>query len=144
VTKKLRRIFPRLFGGRYRVSSKKSKKYNCLAWAAGRTDAWLEAAPDGRWPPGVPTDGSVEAAVRLFESLGFTRTNEASLEKGYVKVAVYGTARGYTHAARQLSDGRWTSKLGKLQDIEHDDLHALTGTYGSVVQFLKKPSEAAS
>jgi len=42
------------------------------------------------------------------------------------------------HAARQLPEGRWTSKLGELEDIEHA-LHDLTGTvYGSVVLVMKR------
>jgi len=42
------------------------------------------------------------------------------------------------HVARQLPSGRWSSKLGALQDIEHD-LHDLEGTeYGSVVLVMKR------
>jgi hypothetical protein len=89
----------------------------------------------------VLADGSIESAARLFESLGFQRcADDAALEEGFTKVAIYGDADGYTHAARQLPDGRWTSKIGKLQDIEHDTLASLTGSeYGSVAQILKKP-----
>ncbi|MCI0637958.1 MAG: hypothetical protein L0Y72_23715 [Gemmataceae bacterium] len=37
-----------------------------------------------------------------------------------------------THAARQLPTGRWSSKLGPSEDIEHD-LHALEGEiYGTI------------
>jgi hypothetical protein len=47
----------------------------------------------------------------------------------------------WTHAARQLDNGKWTSKLGQLEDIEHESLEALSGAvYGSVVQVLKKPT----
>jgi hypothetical protein len=108
------------------------------------------------WPEGIPTDGSVEAAVRLFESLGYQKTDDATFTPGVEKIAIYGDAKGYTHAARQLTNGRWTSKIGKLQDIEHDSLDALTslekliGTpkdraYGRVVQILAKsvPSPSA-
>ena len=43
------------------------------------------------------------------------------------------------HAARQLPNGRWTSKLGELEDIEHV-LHDLEGAaYGSVVLVMKRP-----
>ena len=43
-----------------------------------------------------------------------------------------------THAARQLPNGKWTSKLGRWEDIEHD-LEGLTGEmYGSVQQILKR------
>ena len=41
----------------------------------------------------------------------------------------------------QLPNGVWTSKLGKLEDIEHQRLEGLTGggfAYGSVRMFLRK------
>jgi hypothetical protein len=151
VTKKLRRLFPKLFGGRYRLTSGRTKRYNCIAWAAGHDDAWWDASLDGYWPPGILDDGSVEAVIQLFQSFGFTCTmlNDVSLEQGVLKVAIYGDDQGYTHAARQLPDGQWSSKLGKLQDIEHDSLDALTsaagrmGTdedqaYGVLVQIMRK------
>jgi hypothetical protein len=73
VTKKLRRLFPRLFGGQYRIASKKTKRYNCLAWAAGRNDRWWEPSPDGYWPANLLADESVEAIIRLFEHLALHR-----------------------------------------------------------------------
>ena len=67
-----------------------------------------------------------------------------SLEDGYEKVAIYARDGELTHAARQLRDGRWTSKLGKYEDIEHDSLEALYGDgygeYGSVAVFMVRPS----
>jgi hypothetical protein len=60
-------------------------------------------------------------------------------------VALFADAQGVLlHAARQLPGGRWTSKLGALEDIEHA-LQDLVGTeYGSVVQVMKRPvSEGA-
>jgi hypothetical protein len=54
------------------------------------------------------------------------------------KVALYATDEGPAHAARQLSNGRWTSKLGRDEDIEHE-LEGLAGShYGAVVQFLQR------
>lgn len=44
-----------------------------------------------------------------------------------------------THAARQLENGKWTSKLGQLEDIEHE-LDGLVGDkYGIVVTILRRP-----
>jgi hypothetical protein len=46
-----------------------------------------------------------------------------------------------THAARQLPNGKWTSKLGRWQDIEHE-LDGLVGEmYGTVKQILKRAIE---
>ena len=139
MTKKLRRHFPRLFGDRYRVKSKSTKRYNCLAWAAGFTDTWWDAGPGGSWPQNLPDDGSVEAALQFFEYHGYRRTAslDTSFKEGVEKVAIYGDYHGYTHAARQIALDRWTSKLGKLQDIEHHGVEDLYGTqYGSLVQVV--------
>jgi hypothetical protein len=90
--------------------SQRTKRYNCIAWAAGRNDAWWEAPPDGTWPSGIPHDGTVEALVRLFESLGYERTSDPSYQEGVVKVAIFGDEEGYTHAARQLPGGKWQGR----------------------------------
>ena len=40
-----------------------------------------------------------------------------------------------------LSTGRWTSKLGGLEDFEHDSPSELEGVeYGQVVQYLRRSS----
>ena len=64
----------------------------------------------------------------------------ADLEPGVEKIALYANAVGKpTHGARQLANGRWTSKLGKREDIEHA-LHDLEGElYGTVVRIMKRP-----
>lgn len=46
--------------------------------------------------------------------------------------------------ARQLPSGAWTSKLGGLEDIEHEALDAINcDSYGEPVQFLKRPMTPA-
>jgi hypothetical protein len=61
------------------------------------------------------------------------------LKEGYERIALYASADGVpTHAARQLRDGRWTSKLGRCEDIE-DQLRDLQGeNYGAVVHIMKR------
>ena len=63
-----------------------------------------------------------------------------NLAPGWEKVAIYTTDEAPAPAARQLDNGRWTSKLGPDDDIEH----ALEGLgsplYGAVVQFLHRPA----
>ena len=46
-------------------------------------------------------------------------TVDESLEPGFEKVALYALGGVPKHAARQLSSGRWSSKLGDLEDVEH-------------------------
>jgi hypothetical protein len=61
-----------------------------------------------------------------------------------MKVAIYASGGELTHAARQLPDGQWTSKLGDLEDIEHDTLEALKcEEYGKPVLIMRKASTAA-
>ena len=66
------------------------------------------------------------------------------LEAGFEKIALFVDNRDTPrHAARQLPNGRWTSKLGELEDIEHG-LHDLEGAeYGSVVAVMRRPLPAA-
>ena len=74
-----------------------------------------------------------------FATLGYVICDHEQLEPGYEKVALFTLAGKPKHAARQLNNGRWTSKLGPMEDIEHA-LHDLTGmVYGSVVMILKRP-----
>jgi hypothetical protein len=65
---------------------------------------------------------------------------DASLEPGFEKVALYGGGLLYTHAARQLPTGKWTSKLGKAEDIEHETPDDVAGgIYAEWVQVMKRP-----
>jgi len=75
-----------------------------------------------------------------YGTLGYTPCDDTSIEPGFEKVALYATPDLLVkHAARQLSNGRWTSKIGDEIDIEHV-LDGLTGQhYGAVVQILKRP-----
>ena len=66
----------------------------------------------------------------------------ATLEDGFEKVAVYHNDEGYTHAALQLADGKWTSKLGDYEDIRHESFDALYGDsedeYGKLFCIMKR------
>lgn len=135
--------FPKLAASPHRITSLYDPAYNCIAWAAGDTENWWEPDDDevAYWPAGVPREYSLDAYLRAFESMGFERCDSAELEPGVEKVAVFANATGPTHAAKQLADGRWSSKLGRFEDIEHE-LDALAGDdceeYGRIVQVLKR------
>ena len=87
----------------------------------------------------MPRQETLEAFQQLFESLRYNVCDHAEVELGYEKVALFADAQGAPlHAARQLPGGRWTSKLGAMEDIEHA-LQDLVGTeYGSVVRVMKR------
>jgi hypothetical protein len=138
-------VFPRLRGADWRESSKADDLYNCIAWAVGVTTAWWwPVGPDTTfWPEGVPRADTLEAFQTAFATLGYVVCAGEELEPGFQKVALFATAEGAAkHAARQLDSGRWTSKLDRMQDIEHA-LRDLEGAlYGSVVLVMKRPVPA--
>jgi hypothetical protein len=142
----LEALFPGLRGSAYQVTSPANDVYNCIAWAAGETVRWWwpDLPPKRYWPAGVVRDETLAAFQQAFESLGYAVCAGEALEAGFEKVALYAQADGFPmHAARQLSSGRWTSKLGELEDIEHG-LRDLEGAeYGTVVLLMKRPLRTA-
>jgi hypothetical protein len=134
------KIFPHLANGGYRVSSASTSGYNCIAWAAARDDRWWWPHPDGFWPPEAPLSETLEAFEAAFASLGYVRCIDYSLERRYEKIAIYASTAGIpTHAARQLATGRWTSKLGHSEDIEHSSPDALiSNNYGAPALLMRR------
>lgn len=120
--------------------SPETDEYNCIAWAYEITDKWLwPGHQDSYWPSGVTGADLLESITQLFLSNGYEKCDTPELEEGYKKVAIYVNQQGPTHIARQVESGRWTSKLGILEDIEHETLEALEGdAYGKATAFLKK------
>lgn len=150
--------FPRLEGQIWRLKSPKDRSYQCIAWAACRTDhIWWPYQDDPPplglyWPPGVPANCKVETFVQAFEPLGYRRCDSREFEFGYQKVAIYAwDVNTTTHMARQHFCGRgWLSKPGRLADIVHPTLESLesdppySGTdYGKIFQILKRSWVAA-
>ena len=133
-----RRDFPGLTELNHRVTSPRSPEYNCIAWAAEDLSRWWE--PGRHWPTPVATgDYGIAVLEAAFRALRYETCEDGALEPGFQKVALYGSFEFYTHAARQLPDGRWTSKLGRSEDIEHETPDVIAGgLYGEVVQFLKR------
>jgi dephospho-CoA kinase len=135
-------LFPGLARNGYVVTSPADVVYNCIAWAAERTGEWWwpEARRlRGYWPAGVPQETTVAAFQAAFATLGYAQCGTEDLEQGFTKVALFADSRGAVqHAARQLPSGRWTSKIGELQDIEHA-LRDLEGDeYGLAVLVMKR------
>jgi hypothetical protein len=91
----------------------------------------------------VANDETLAAFVAAFATLGYTPCDGDALEEGHQRIAWYAPANGIpTLAAQQLPDVRWTSKLGRWEDIEHR-LPDLEGeSYGAVVQVMKRPMPA--
>lgn len=74
-----------------------------------------------------------------YESVGFVICADGSQEEGVEKIAIYSVGDEYMHAALQLASGKWTSKMGPDEDIEHDAPENLTGPcFGQVTAFMKR------
>ena len=136
----LEAIFPRLAFSSYTVTSPATQDYNCIAWAAGETRRWWwpDTAGLRYWPADVPREETLSAFRSLFASLGYAECDGDLPEAEFEKIAVFAIDELPQHAARQLANGRWTSKLGELDDVEHD-LRDLEGVeYGAVVLIMKR------
>lgn len=85
---------------------------------------------------------TLDAFAAAFATLGYAPCSDERPEHGFEKIALFAAAGLPTHAARQLPGGRWTSKLGLREDVEHD-LHAVAGeVYGTAALVLKRPMTA--
>jgi hypothetical protein len=137
----LTKKYPGLQSSHFVLTSPADHTYNCFAFAAGETWRCWDPSDFGGlyWPPNVPRENSTAAWIAAYESLGYVRTHSVELEVGYEKVAIYARDGNPLHAARQITTGKWVSKLGAREDIEHD-LHGLVGDiYGVVAAILERP-----
>ena len=131
--------FPRLTAANHRLTSPPNVNYNCVAWAADDVEHWWQ--PDLYWPAATPQDDfGIGVLEQAFRELGYEDCGiDDSLETGFEKVALYGSTAFYLHAAKQTLSGKWSSKLGKAEDIEHDTPDDIAGgIYGEVVEILKR------
>jgi hypothetical protein len=139
--------FPNLNSLNCRLTSPVDEGYNCVAWAAGDIDRWWW--PDSQeqyyWPATIPRTENVDAFVQAYNLQGYLHVTDSSLEPGKEKIAIFANKLGKpTHAARQLPNGRWTSKLGPQIDIEHE-LSAVEGPeYGNVAIVLARIADSES
>jgi len=135
--------FPGLRTSPWEITSPRDERYNCVGWAAGRSDRrWWPSPSPGDWPADLPSANSVESLIALFARLGYVLGEPAVRAQSGERIAIFGHAGRPTHVARQLGDGRWTSKLGAEQDIVHE-LRAIEGeVYGSVVALLARHAVA--
>ena len=126
----------------YEISGEPSREYNCIAWALGiSSQKWDCNDPDAYWPPLLPRNDRVETVMRLFAGEGFLVCDGDSPEPGFEKIALYAFVGQFTHVARQLEDGRWTSKLEIREVITHPSPDSLSqGLYGSVHCIMRRPS----
>lgn len=134
--------FPKLAADGYRLTSEPTEEYNCLAWAAGHNDQWWDPAAGYYWPKEVERSDDQATLVKVYETLGFEQCSNTNQEAGVEKIALYADHGEWTHAARMLETGKWTSKLGPSEDIEHTTPAGLEGpTYGAVFCLMKRATK---
>lgn len=143
--------FPNLSRDQYHVTSLPTADYNCIAHAACENTRWWWPLGSGSYWPVDASVETLEAFTAAYGTCGFSICDKQSrdLEVGVERVAIYVDVDGVpTHAARQLPNGRWTSKLGRWEDIQHDTLEAIEDRdnmglgYGKVALILKRPAPA--
>ena len=139
---KMESDFPDLVEAGYRVTSEATPNYNCIAWALEKDDVvlWPDSMDQFSWPRNFPREEKMEVFIVFFQSFGYMICENESFEPGYEKIALYIDPHGRgSHAAKQLRNGKWTSKLGPDEDIEPNTLAGLAGDkLGVVGKILKR------
>ena len=144
----LERRFPNLKRDTYTVSSDDTIIYNCFAFVLGHTLGNLDPhpGPGNYWPQNITRSVERDIFIQVYAQDGFVPCDNGNLEEGFEKIAIYVDGTEALHASLQLPDGRWTSKLGQLEDIEHRALEVLAGftgeAYGEIGVYLKRPRSA--
>ena len=126
--------FPNLNVTNAKIIGPQTPTYNCIAWSLGITNRW-------EWPGNKVTDFD-----QLNGRYGYKRMKalDFSPVKGMEKIVLYGKKVDgrweMTHQARQMPNGKWTSKLGKSNLIEHSTPDDLDGdSYGRPVAVYVRP-----
>ena len=124
----------------YVEKSRPTRRYNCIAWAAGRSDDWWwPQGLRGYWPLEKGPEPNLETFEAAFRTLEYEPCTDGKLEYGIEKVAIYAIGGVVKHMALQMANGWWASKLGGAEDIEHQTAQELQGSqYGMVVRFMAR------
>jgi hypothetical protein len=133
-------IFPNTAKEPFIITSPPTPFYNCIAWAYGDDSKWFwpDSSNSYYWPEHIPRSEKVENFIQLFSTINYEVCENGDLEEGYEKVAIFSKNGVPTHAARQLLNGIWTSKLGKEFDVSHSIFSIINGVYGEVSVFMKR------
>lgn len=130
----------------FHVNSPETYSYNCIAWAMGMDDRWVdhhETIPWHWWPSGVQRNLSRQALVDAFIALGFEEATNPEFEAGYDKVALYAKGNEWSHAAKIIDDIRYHSKFGASNDAFHSGGDTLMQGYGSIFTYMRRKCEDA-
>ncbi|RZJ46554.1 MAG: hypothetical protein EOO44_22705, partial [Flavobacterium sp.] len=76
----------------FKVTSNQDEKYNCIAWANGRSDIFwwpTEHKIDGVFWPIEEKDLNVSTLIKVFQTRGYTICENGDFDPKFVKVALY-------------------------------------------------------
>lgn len=139
--------FPKLSSDiNFKIKSPFDQKYNCIAYACNKNDRfwWPQDNIDGvEWPYGLPLNTSIGNFIKLFEKHEYVVCDTHELENDFQKIALYELKGECKHAALQIFNGLWKSKMGMLEDIEHSDPFSIEGpSYGIAKVFMKRSNSS--
>lgn len=130
--------FPSLDKDKLEITSPRTRNYNCIAYAADDNTKWWWPTGRSYWPKGVNRVEKLPAFQMAFETLQYEGCSNGDLEDGYEKIAIFHKDSKPTHAAKQLRNGLWSSKLGIFFDISHD-IEGMQGKeYGNIAFYMKR------
>lgn len=138
-TRLLTAAFPKLESEGFEIVGEPTTEYNCIAYAAGDTTEWWWPNGTGYWPPWATLDNRMESLKEAFVGIGYELCDDAYAEAGYQKVALYEIEGRFQHAALQMFNGTWRSKMGEGPVIEHSNPESLSGeVYGHATVFMRR------
>lgn len=120
-------------------TSDATAEYTCISWAVMVTNQviWPDEDEQLGWPETLAREETQDAFRQFFILAGFAACDDGSLTAGIEKIAVYVKDGRVTHAARQLENGQWTSKMGPWADGSHS-LTDLENDYGAIAFFMAR------
>lgn len=113
----------------YIQTSDETIEYNCISFVLDDYEniysSWGE---EGLWIDGLErthTPGNYAEFFRIKG--GFEICLNSDLEESIEKIAIFGEENEFLHVAIQIQDGKWKSKMGEFEDIQHNTLKAVSG-----------------
>lgn len=132
--------FPNSLIEPFLITSPQTNYYNCIAWAFGDNTKWYWPEGFSYWPPDIRREVDIAAFIELYELAGYQVCENPNFEPGLEKIAIFALNDGTpTHAAKQLNNGNWTSKMGEWHDVEHT-LNSMNDSapYGNALVFMSR------
>lgn len=134
--------FPNSLNEPFVITSAQTWEYNCIAWAFGDNTKWYWPTenPPHFWPPNIRRELDLQSFIELYQLVDFVVCYSQEYEQGFEKIAIFAHSNGEpTHAAKQLPNGNWSSKMGPWHDVEHT-LNSMNNSlgYGNATIFMKR------